>query len=147
MMPDTDVLIVGAGPVGLVAAARLSAAGIDCRVVEALVTAPDDLRASTFHPPTLEMLDAMGFADDLIAAGLVSPTWQIRVHETGERALFDLGVLAADTRYPFRLQCEQRILCAQVEAALAGHVDIGRGVAVAGLAQDDAAVTAELADG
>lgn len=147
MSVDTEVLVVGAGPVGLVAAARLHALGVDCRLIEADTTPSDDLRASTFHPPTLEMLDDLGLAEGLIAAGLVSPTWQIRMHETGERALFDLAVIAGDTRYPFRLQCEQRILCAQAETALAGKVEVRRGVAVTDVTQDDAAATVRLADG
>jgi 2-polyprenyl-6-methoxyphenol hydroxylase-like FAD-dependent oxidoreductase len=146
-MADTAVLIVGAGPVGLVAAARLHAAGVDCLVLEAAPEPPNDLRASTFHPPTLEMLDEFGFADGLIAAGLISPTWQVRMHETGERALFDLSVLAHDTRYPFRLQCEQRILCAQIEAALDGRVELRRGCEVVGVEQDEAGVAVTLRDG
>ena len=147
MSVDTQVLIAGAGPVGLVAAARLYALGVDCLVIEADAAPSDDLRASTFHPPTLEMLDELGLADGLIAAGLVSPTWQIRMHETGEKALFDLSVLSSDTRYPFRLQCEQLILCAHAEAALAGKVEVRRGIAVTDVAQDDGSATVRLADG
>lgn len=144
---DAAVLIVGAGPVGLTAAALLDQGGVDCLVVEALAAPANDLRASTFHPPTLEMLDRIGMTEGLLARGLVSPTWQVRIHETGERALFDLAVLAGDTRYPFRLQCEQRVLCELLALHLTGRVKIERGVAVAGVEQDEAGVTAILADG
>ncbi|HLL59869.1 MAG TPA: FAD-dependent monooxygenase, partial [Allosphingosinicella sp.] len=102
---DAEVIIVGAGPVGLVAGARLASMGIDFLILESEAEPSDDLRASTFHPPTLEMLATLGFAEPLIARGLISPTWQVRMHETGEHALFDLSVLGEDTRYPFRLQC------------------------------------------
>lgn len=144
---DAAVLIVGAGPVGLTAAAVLDLQGVDCLVIEALPEPARDLRASTFHPPTLEMLDRIGMTDGLLARGLVSPTWQVRIHETGERAVFDLALLAGDTPYPFRLQCEQRILCALLEQHLAGRVEIKRGIAVTGIEQDDDGVAAILADG
>ena len=49
---------------------------------------------------------------DLMAMGLKSPTWQVRLHETHEKAEFDLANISADTRYPFRLQCEQKLMCA-----------------------------------
>jgi hypothetical protein len=57
-----------------------------------------ELRASTFHPPTLDMLEPSGLAAELLARGLICPTWQIRMHPGGERAVFDMSVLAADTR-------------------------------------------------
>ena len=107
-MKQVAVLICGAGPVGLVAGLRLARAGIETLVIDKASSVNDDFRASTFHPPTLEMLDELGLTQDLIAQGLVSPTWQIRQHESHEKALFDLSVLQGDTRYPFRLQCEQR---------------------------------------
>lgn len=108
---DARVLVVGAGPVGLVAALRLDAFGIPCTVIEAAEGPQRDLRASTFHPPTLDMLDEHGLAAPLIAQGRKCPDWQIRIHETHERVVFDLGLLAADTRHPYRLQCEQFRLC------------------------------------
>jgi 3-(3-hydroxy-phenyl)propionate hydroxylase len=144
---DAAVIVVGAGPVGLVAGAKLAELGIETIVVEAATEPANDLRASTFHPPTLEMLDELGLANALFARGLVSPTWQIRIHETGERAEFDLAALERDTRYPFRLQCEQRVLCETVEATIGGTVDIRRGAAVTAIRQDATGVTAELADG
>lgn len=57
------------------------------------------------------MLDEHGLAAPLIALGRKCPDWQIRIHETHERVVFDLGLLAADTRHPYRLQCEQFRLC------------------------------------
>jgi 3-(3-hydroxy-phenyl)propionate hydroxylase len=93
------------------------------------------------------MLNTLGVAGELISHGLVSPTWQIRMHETGERALFDLSVLRDDTPYPFRLQCEQRILCEILERSLTGSVDIRRGSAVESLEQDEHSVTVKLEDG
>jgi 3-(3-hydroxy-phenyl)propionate hydroxylase len=147
MRVDAPVVIVGAGPVGLVAAARLHAAGVPSIVIEAQAEPSTDLRASTFHPPTLEMLETLGVTAELISHGLVSPTWQVRMHETGERALFDLAVLRDDTPYPFRLQCEQRILCDILERSLAGSVDIRRGSAVVSLTRHEKCVKVKLEDG
>ena len=105
--PRRPVLIAGGGPVGLCAALRLGHHGIPCVVLEGLDHVPRDLRASTFHPPTLDMLEPYGITARLLAAGLKAPTWQVRWHTTGEFAAFDLGVLTPHTAHPYRLQCEQ----------------------------------------
>ncbi|MEY4270967.1 MAG: hypothetical protein RLZZ58_2183, partial [Pseudomonadota bacterium] len=55
-----QVLIAGAGPVGTVMATLLAKAGIDVIVLESGDDCAQDMRASTFHPPTLEMLDEIG---------------------------------------------------------------------------------------
>ena len=60
MSDDDRVLIAGAGPVGCSAALYLAQRGIPVTLVEAAETLPEDLRASTFHPPTLDMLDDLG---------------------------------------------------------------------------------------
>jgi 2-polyprenyl-6-methoxyphenol hydroxylase-like FAD-dependent oxidoreductase len=101
------VVIAGAGPVGLSAALALADAGVTVQVLEALPGITEDLRASTFHPPTLDMLAPYGVTAHLLAQGLVCPHWQVRMHPGGERAIFDLSVLADDTEHPYRLQCEQ----------------------------------------
>ncbi|MFN2098475.1 FAD-dependent oxidoreductase [Altererythrobacter sp. MF3-039] len=146
---SAEVVIVGAGPVGLSAALRLSALGVKSVILEAEEVPPHDLRASTFHPPTLEMLDTLGLAEPLVERGLVTPHWQIRIHETGERALFDLAHIAEDTRYPFRLQCEQTTLCALAEEKARADANIGlvRGCAVKSLEQDGDGVTATGSNG
>src|SRR3546814_15869084 len=85
------VIIAGAGPVGRTAARLLQEQGIPFLVLEADTRLADDLRASTFHPPSLDMLDRLGAAQPLIAQGLITPTWQIRIHPGGERVVFELG--------------------------------------------------------
>ena len=104
---DDRILIVGAGPVGLTCAYSLALAGIPVTVLEREPDVPHDLRATTWHPPTLDFMDDLGVADHLIANGHCAPTWQQRIKETGERAVFDLGLLHGETRHPYRLQCEQ----------------------------------------
>ncbi|MES2056542.1 MAG: FAD-dependent monooxygenase [Pseudomonadota bacterium] len=147
-MSSTDrnrVIIAGAGPVGLVAALLLGRRNIPFLLLEAGEQLAEDLRASTFHPPTLDLLDDQGIAAPLIAMGLISPTWQIRMHETGERAVFDLAAIAADTRHPYRLQCEQSKLCRllldQVLAEARGEVRMGARVEAIAQHADSVTVT------
>src|ERR1700751_547573 len=105
------VVIAGAGPVGLTLALLLGAKDISVTVLEAEEKISEELRASTFHPPTLDMLAPYGITARMIEAGLVCPTWQIRLHPSGDRAVFDLSVLKGETDHPFRLQCEQSKYC------------------------------------
>ncbi len=101
------VLIAGAGPTGMTAARYLAGEGIPVTVIEAETGLPKDLRASTFHPPTLEMLDRFGASQFCIDQGLICPLWQFRDRHSGPVATFDLGLLADVTPYPYRVQCEQ----------------------------------------
>jgi len=117
-----DVIVVGAGPVGLACALKLSRAGIDTLLIEAEPQLNEELRASTFHPPTLDMLEEFGITAALIRQGLITPTWQVRMHPGGERAEFDLSLLKDHTRHPYRVQCEQwklsRLLVTQLPGEL-----------------------------
>src|SRR5947209_9459977 len=100
------VLIAGAGPVGMVAAASLVGRGVPVTVLEANAGLGDEWRASTFHPPTLDMLEALGAAKPLIAKGLIAPQFQYRTKH-GLIAQFDFSAIADATAHPYRLQCEQ----------------------------------------
>jgi 3-(3-hydroxy-phenyl)propionate hydroxylase len=101
------VLIAGAGPVGLVAAAHLARSGVPVTVFEAGPELSEESRASTFHPPTLDMLDALGAAEPLISQGLKAPAFQYRSKKHGLLAQFDFGGIAGATKHPYRVQCEQ----------------------------------------
>ena len=102
-----QVAIVGAGPVGTVVATLLAQAGYDVVVLEAGENCAQDLRASTFHSPTLEMLDQIGITQMLLERGLKAPIYHWRDRKSGEVIEFDMSELDDVTRYPFRVQCEQ----------------------------------------
>ena len=89
-----NVVIVGAGPVGLVTANLLVDEGIAVSLIETATDLPRDLRASTFHPPTLDMLERFGVVGSMIGQGLICPTWQIRDRTEGVVATFELARLA-----------------------------------------------------
>jgi 3-(3-hydroxy-phenyl)propionate hydroxylase len=101
------VIIVGAGPVGLVTANLLVDEGIAVSLIETCADLPRDLRASTFHPPTLDMLDRFGVVERMIEQGLICPDWQFRDRNEGVIVTFELCRLSPDTNHPYRLQCEQ----------------------------------------
>jgi 3-(3-hydroxy-phenyl)propionate hydroxylase len=117
------VLIAGAGPVGLVAAANLVRAGVPVTVFEAGPILSEESRASTFHPPTLDMLGVLGAADALIGQGLVAPQFQYRTKQDGVLGQFDFAAIADVTDHPFRLQCEQSKLTAILCDQLRRHPD------------------------
>lgn len=144
------IIIVGAGPVGLTAARLLQERGIAFLVLEKETELPDDLRASTFHPPSLDMLDTLGAADPLIAQGLITPDWQIRMHPSGDRVVFDLSVIKDATNHPYRLQCKQSTLCRILKAQVEERGGtILMGTAFESVEQDDKGVrvTARRPDG
>lgn len=113
-----QVAIAGAGPVGTVLATLLAQAGVDVVVLEAGASCAQDLRASTFHPPSLEMLDQIGITPMLIEKGLKAPVYHWRDRQTGDVIDFDLAEISDVTRYPFRIQCEQYHLSQALAAGL-----------------------------
>lgn len=108
MKSDPQILIAGGGPVGLVSALALAQAGLPVTVLERSPSLVEDLRASTFHPPTLDLLSQFGdIPEQLKAQGLVARYTQQRDRQEGLVAEFDMDLLRGDTAYPYRLQCEQ----------------------------------------
>ena len=142
MTVEERVLIAGAGPVGLVAAANLVRHGVPVTVLEAGPDLSEESRASTFHPPTLDMLKALGAAQPLIAQGLSAPQFQYRTKQHGILAQFDFGAIADVTGHPYRLQCEQSKLTRILREQLRGNPDfeLNFGAQVQGVSQDRSGV-------
>ncbi|MDE2230120.1 MAG: FAD-dependent monooxygenase [Alphaproteobacteria bacterium] len=103
----TPVIVVGGGPAGLAVAVGLALQDVAVTVYEAESRLPRDLRAGSFHPPTLEMLDSIGVDRDFRALGYRVPRWQIRGRREGVIVEWDLSLIADLTPYPFRFHCEQ----------------------------------------
>ena len=145
------IIIAGAGPVGCASALYLAQNDIPVTLIEACDSLPEDLRASTFHSPTLEMLDDLGVAGKIIEQGLVCPIWQQRDTRDNWSVEWDLGILKDDTDHPYRVQCEQFKLTRVVVAELAKmkHVEILFSVKAVSADQDEQGVTLKVntADG
>ncbi|WP_241387733.1 FAD-dependent oxidoreductase [Rhodococcus sp. CH91] len=118
---DADVIVVGGGPVGTTTALKLASGGTRVIVLEAREANLLEGRATTFHPPTLEMLESIGLTDELVRRGLRAPHYQFRDAKLGKIVELDFGVLHEDTRYPYRLQLEQSHLTQLAVEALETH--------------------------
>jgi len=138
------VIIVGGGPVGLVCALTLAQHDIPVLVLEAHEDLFFDLRAGSFHPPTLEVLEACGVTKKLLDIGIVVPAWQLRDRTDGVIGTFELSTLLKDeTPYPYRLHCEQHKLTPLVYDMLKGiaNVDVRFSSRVTQVTQDNDGVT------
>ena len=136
------VLIAGAGPVGLAAANVLADAGIAVTLLEAEPRLPQNLRASTFQPPTLDLLARFGATQRLIDMGRVAPRLQYRDRK-GWVAEFDFGVIADATQHPYRVQCEQfklnQVLAARLSSMKGASIQFA--AEVTDVQQDASSVT------
>ena len=143
------VLVVGAGPVGLTAAAQLARLGVAVRLIEALEQPTTESRAVGVHARSLEMLASLGVLDRLEALGRRIPALDVVDGRTGRsRNRLDLSGTAG--RHPYVLDVAQP----DTEAVLAERaaelgVVVERGVALTALSQDDDGVDVTLrgADG
>ncbi|OCB54402.1 pentachlorophenol monooxygenase [Mycobacterium vulneris] len=100
----TDVLIVGAGPVGLTAAIVLIQHGHDVTVVDRQAEGTNTSRAAVVHPHTLELLEPYGVVDELVARGVHTPTFAIRDRD---ELLIAVPFSDLPTRYPYTLMISQ----------------------------------------
>lgn len=115
------VIVAGAGPVGLSVAVALADRGVPVLVLEKRDSLTAASKASTFHPSTLEILDALGVIEPILAEGQRIDRIQYRTIDAGIIAEYDLGLLAGETRYPFRLHLEQSRVTPLLLARLSGH--------------------------
>jgi 2-polyprenyl-6-methoxyphenol hydroxylase-like FAD-dependent oxidoreductase len=118
------VIVVGAGPVGIVCALALSKHDIPVTLFEREPAPVKDQRAASIHPTTLEMLEELGVLDRILDKGLVSSKYRYHDRPTGDVvAEFDLDDMRDEFRFPFVLQYEQYKLTAAITAAYADGAD------------------------
>lgn len=141
----TEVAIVGAGPTGLALAITLASAGVDFVVVDRLAEGAKTSRAAVVHAGTLEVLDGLGTAGDLVARGLRMSRFTVR--EDG-RDLLTVPFDGLPTRFPYVLAIPQyeteAVLLARLRA-LGG--DVHRPCEVSSLVQDADGVTLRMSTG
>jgi 2-polyprenyl-6-methoxyphenol hydroxylase-like FAD-dependent oxidoreductase len=130
-----DVLVVGAGPTGLTAAGDLARAGRSITVLERWPTVNPSSRAFATMPRTLEVLDARGLAEDLLAHAHKAPGVTIfggaRIDPTHLDSPYRFIMIAPQTNVDEAL----------ADYAVAQGADIRRGLKVIGLDQDGNGVT------
>ncbi|MBM3571932.1 MAG: FAD-dependent monooxygenase, partial [Alphaproteobacteria bacterium] len=118
---DSRVIVAGAGPVGLVAALVLADAGVPVVVLEKRDGLNTASKASTFHAPTLEILDKLGVLQEVIDHGAMVDRAQFRTAVGGIFAEFPLTLLTGETPFPFRLHLEQARVTPLLLRRLRGH--------------------------
>ena len=141
---DCQVLVVGAGPTGLVLAAQLLARGIRTRVIDKGAGPVPQSRALSVHARTLEVLDVMGLADAFIDRGQRVRRFHVYAEN---RDLFVLDMARNGSRYGFILhlpQHETEVLLRARVRELGGIVE--QGVELVRVAEEEGAVTATLRD-
>jgi 2-polyprenyl-6-methoxyphenol hydroxylase-like FAD-dependent oxidoreductase len=120
---DTDVLIVGAGPVGLFLANECARRGLGFRVIEAHASQSVHSKALAIFPRTLEILDMAGLAGPFVERG--NPVTTVAVVSHGRR-LAHLRFAPEESPYPFIAMVPQSVteqLLVEALARRAGRVE------------------------
>src|SRR5260221_9015339 len=144
---NARVVIVGAGPVGMVCALALNRLGVPVTVFEQEPAPVEDQRAASLHPSTLDMLDDLGITEKIIPLGLISTAY--RFHDRVSHSVvaeFDLGLLKDEIRFPYVLQYEQYKLTASIAAEYgnASDFDVRFSHAVTGLTETADGIEVEV---
>ena len=141
---DCQVLIVGAGPTGLVLACELLARGVRTRVIDKGDGVVLQTRALAIHARALEVFDMMDLAERFVARGQV--VRRFRMYADG-KALVRLELARNGSRFGFMLDIPQDLtetILRQRVSDLGGHIE--QGVELRGLGQDASGVTATVTE-
>ena len=113
--PDPDVLVVGAGPVGLVTALFLQQNGVRTEIVDTHQRTTQHSYALAIHPRTLRVLDEAGLSEELIGSG--RKLAKVAFYEGRERRV-ELDYSALASKHPYLLVVRQSLLERAAEEAL-----------------------------
>ena len=137
-----DVLVIGAGPVGLTMAAELARFGVGVRIVDKAAERSDTSKALVLWSRSLELFDRMGCGEALVAAGFKARAVNIIA---GNTEIAHINLDSLETPHPYELMLSQsdteRLLEQQLNAF---GVKVERGVELVRFAADDERVTADL---
>lgn len=151
MQKQPQVIVAGGGPVGLLTALALAEHDVSVLVLEAEPALTIDLRAGTFHPPSLEMMAPYGITDEMHKTAIKVPHWQIRDRRQGVIVEWDVGEIADLTPYPYRLHLEQHrltpIVLSKLKAYPHAQVRFSHKVVDVSQTADDVMVNAETPGG
>jgi 3-(3-hydroxy-phenyl)propionate hydroxylase len=139
VLKPRHIVVVGAGPVGSVAALACARFGHRVTLLEAQPRIDDMPRASTTQPPTLEILAELGLIDEYHRVGLVARTFEFWDRPTRTRvAEFDFEHLRGETDFPYVVQTEQHKLAGMAIERLRAlpNAEVAMGCAVTHLEQD-----------
>ncbi|MEU6447235.1 rifampin monooxygenase [Streptomyces sp. NPDC046979] len=137
-----DVLVVGAGPTGMMLAGELRLHGVQVRVLDKETEPTRVVRSLGLHVRSIEVMDQRGLLERFLAHGKRYPAGGFFAG-IGKPAPVEL-----DTTHPYVLGIPQPVTDRLLtERAVELGAEVERGRELTGLSQDDEGVTAELADG
>ncbi len=147
---EPAVLIVGAGPTGLLLGADLARRGVGCRIIDEAGVRRSAPRAVNLHPRSMEIFDDLGIAGEAMALG--TKVLRLNMYAAFEpvpgrppRHLGRIDLSTLPSRFPFSLTLQQPITERLLEDKARSHgVGVERHVRFVGASQDSVGVTVRL---
>jgi 2-polyprenyl-6-methoxyphenol hydroxylase-like FAD-dependent oxidoreductase len=139
---DASVLVVGAGPTGLLLASELERRNVPCHLIDARPAPLKWDRATVVHPRTLQIFESMGIVDQVLEAGCFQRA--VKIHSKG-KLLGRLDLSSCGSIYEFNVGLSEEV----TESILTGYLrrqggDVTRSSKLVGLTHDDQGAVAEI---